>query len=136
MVISGYPGLRREIVTARHTLLQRRARVLPIVQWIIVVGRKAQVLAPGFRAQTAAIKIGIQQAVIKGVVAQQPLSGDPALPQPQIPHQPIVLLCQAKLAPGEIMRIILQRHKPTAMAAGHLALAVHQQLNIGISPGR
>ena len=74
---------------------------------MIIVGRKTQILAPGFRPDTAAIEILIQQTVIESVVAQQPVPGDPTLPDTEVADQAVILLGDTQLAPGEIAGVVL-----------------------------
>ena len=103
---------------------------------MVVVRGKTQILAPGFRAYPAAIEVFIQQVVIKGVVAQQPFPGDPTLTQAHIADQSFILLRHPKLAPGEVIPLILQRHEPAAVATGKPAVIIHLQRDAGIAPRR
>ena len=131
----GKPGFGRYVVPARHALLPDVGTRLPASERLVVIGRQAKVFAPRLCAQSGTLQVVFQQVVVKGVVAQQPVSGNPALPDPDVAHQPVCLLRQAKLAPAQIAGVVVPGDKPASAAAVKVTVVIHQYIDIGVTPG-
>lgn len=54
---------------------------------------------PRFGAQSATLKVFIQQIIVEGVIAEQPAVTRPALADTHIAHQSVILLGEPQLTP-------------------------------------
>ena len=120
------PGFSGHVIATRHALLLHVRTLAPAGQRLIVIGRQTQILAPRLRTQPGTLQVFIKQVIVKGVVAEQPFSGNPALTDAGIAHQAVTLLRQPQLAPAQVTVVIIPGDKPAPAAAVKVPLVIHQ----------